>query len=207
MTMPRLGLALIIGCGWLGGCASSPDGGTVAADAQKPEAHVASDAPSPCADLPAEVFEEYHEDGSVKVREEAVIGEDGEPILHGTVTHWWPNGQPKLELSFDCGVKDGTKRTWWPSGQLWSVGQTIDGKDHGTWTTWDENGTKLREFSLEHGVWHGPYGVWHPNGQKKLEFRFINGVRQGRMTMWDEQGNLVREVDYIDGEEQPMPGP
>lgn len=206
MTMPRLGLALIAGCYWLGGCAASPSGENAASDTQRPAIEDTGDAEGLCEGRPVEVLEEYWEDGSPKIREEVVMGDDGEYILHGTTTHWWQDGQKKMELSFNCGLRHGPKRTWWPNGEPWAVGHTVNGKDHGTWTVWHQDGEKEREFHLDHGVWDGPFTVWHPNGQKKLEFEFVRGLQQGRLTMWDEHGNVVKGVDFVDGQEQPMPG-
>ena len=229
MTMPRVGLAFVVGSCWLAGCATAPkesptapeappstterepiptEGSSPAAGAPLTLPEVRDIAEQPlniCAHRPVQVREEFWEDGGPKVREEVVVDDEGNYIRHGATVHWWSSGNKKLEMTWNCGVKAGTKRTWWEGGERWSEGSFLDGKDHGTWTMWYPDGTKAREFTLDRGAWHGPFTQWYPNGQKQLELEFVNGLQQGPLTRWDQEGNIIYQVDYVDGEEQPMP--
>lgn len=150
-------------------------------------------------------LESYYLDGRLQRRQQTVKDEDGREIAHGLTAEFYEDGQKKLEVHFDCGVKHGPRITWHPNGQIWSQGEHIHGKDHGTWTVWNEDGTKAQEFTVKDGVWDGPFNQWHANGKKKLEVEYVNGMRQGMLTAWDEDGRVITRVEHVDGKPQPTP--
>jgi len=161
--------------------------------------------PAACDGKPIERVEEYWADGTLKIREEVVIDEDGAQIPHGLTTYFWENGNKKSELSFNCGVQDGPRQTWFDDGQPWSAGEYINGKEHGLWTLWYQTGAKAQQFSMTHGAWDGAQTFWYPDGRKKMEVVWVKGKRQGPLRIWDSEGKLVSQQDYVDGIAQPTP--
>lgn len=147
----------------------------------------------------------YMTDDGIRVEQQGVRGADGVFILHGSTTHWWKNGQKKLEIHHRCGVKHGTKKAFFPNGDKWNEGGYVDGKGDGTWREWYNNGHKSQEFTMDHGAWNGVQRGWHSNGVQRLEVDWVAGRRQGLMRIWDEQGTLRRTVEFVDGDIQPSP--
>lgn len=165
----------------------------------------AMDQPAVCDDKPVERVGENWSDGSPKSQEEIVTDEDGNEILHGLTTHYWPNGQKRLEMEYNCGVQDGPRLTWYKDGSLWSQGEFANGRDHGHWVVWYPDGSKSQEFTMVHGAWHGTHTMWDYDGHKRREVHWVQGMRQGTLRIWDEENNLVSEAHYVDGIEQPTP--
>jgi len=223
MIALRLTTAVVIGCCFCCGCASSGSGvrkevvsgegqsqtpdtveaaqATAAKDVDAPDAGAAS----PCVGRPVERVEEEWEDGMPRFWQEVAIDEDGSQIPHGLTTQFWPNGQKKLEMMYNCGLREGPRRSWYEDGSLWAVGEFKNGRDHGTWEVWYPDGTKSQEFTMDEGAWHGTHTTWHPNGQKRSEVLWVHGQRQGPARVWDEDGNLVKVDHYVDNVRQPMP--
>ncbi|MBU0717375.1 MAG: toxin-antitoxin system YwqK family antitoxin [Planctomycetes bacterium] len=207
MTALRLTGTLLVALSCIAGCATSPsDKKPTPAQPVADSPPTTTDAPAEwCAGRPVEVLEEYWDDGSPSVREEVVVDDDGEYVRHGQTTHWYQNGQKKLEIRFNCGLRHGKKEAWYADGAPWSVGYFVNDRDDGTWTVWHPDGTKAREYNMREGAWHGPFATWHPNGQPQLKGEYVAGLQQGVWVMWDEQGNVLKQAEYIDGKEQPLP--
>jgi len=157
-----------------------------------------------CDGLETETVSHVTDDG-IRVEQQGVRGADGVLILHGVTTHWWKNGQKKLELHHRCGVKHGSKKAFFPNGDKWNEGGYVDGKGDGAWREWYNNGHKSQEFTMDHGAWNGVQRGWHSNGVQRLEVDWVAGRRQGLMQIWDEQGTLRRTVEFVDGDIQPSP--
>jgi antitoxin component YwqK of YwqJK toxin-antitoxin module len=187
-------LLLFTGPFWLSAC--TPADGPVWSD--EPESPVAA-----TSNAKIETREEFDADGNLFRRSEGITDAEGNFILHGTVTLFYPNGQKKTELNYINGLTHGPRASWYQSGQPWILGQYVDGREHGTWTVWYENGRKSRESHYEHGAWHGTFVEWHRNGQKRHEVSYVRGVKQGTETYWDEEGVVVRQTEYVDGVPQP----
>lgn len=214
-----LSMTLVMGCCWTWGCATpstrdttasrdatnSADAAIVERAAAGPEAPDAMSDSTECADRPIERVEELGPDGTLRFREEVVIDDEGNEIPHGLTTQFWPNGQKRLEMEYNCGVKDGPRVTWYQDGKIWSQGAFADGRDHGHWVVWFPDGTKSQEFTMIRGMWHGVHTLWDATGQKRREVAWVNGKRQGPLRVWDEEGNLISEEQYVDDIEQPTP--
>lgn len=158
-----------------------------------------------CDGKPIERVEEYWPDGSPRFLQEVVIDEEGNEIPHGLTAQFWPNGQKKLELEYNCGVRDGQRVAWYEDGKLWSQGEFVNGKDHGHWIVWFSDETKSQEFTMVHGAWHGVHTVWGANGTKRMEVEWVDGKRQGPLKIWDADGNLFSADHYVDDIRQPTP--
>lgn len=209
MKVPWIGLGISIGSCCVVGCAAPKRAENVTAHAGQPvpQPQTSSAKPSPatrCDDLTAETVTNTTPDG-VWTTEQGVWDGDKNFVLHGTTTHFWPDGNKKLELGYRCGVKHGPKRAWYPDGQPWNSGAFLDGKGHGVWTEWFPSGVKSQEFTLDHGAWNGMQTSWHQNGKKKMQVAWVNGQRQGPFTIWDDVGNALKRVDFVDGNPQPTP--
>ncbi|UCE60996.1 MAG: toxin-antitoxin system YwqK family antitoxin [Phycisphaerales bacterium] len=227
MTTPRCTMAAFVGLCWLFGCVAptnGPDANTVRGrqTSQTPEDEGKASAPTDaevgathesdtqtdvCKGRQIQRVEESWDDGTPKLWQEIVVDENGNQVPHGLTTQFWDNGQKKLEMQYDCGVRHGPRHSWYEDGSQWAVGEFLNGKDHGTWTVWYSDGSKSQEFTMIEGAWHGKHTVWHPNGKVRSEVVWDHGRRQGPVRYWDEYGNLIKEDHYVDNIRQPMPRP
>ena len=173
MTTRVIGIALIAGCCWLGGCATgkavdrdSPGDRQVLtevstpADARTEARTVPAESKEP--GKPIEVIEERWPDGNLKVRREVRRDEEGNAIPHGTTVTWWEDGQKKTELSFVDGVKHGPRIAWYRNGQMWSEGTYDHGEPSGTWTLWYSDDAVQRVWHYDaNGAYHGMFEDWY----------------------------------------------
>jgi antitoxin component YwqK of YwqJK toxin-antitoxin module len=83
----------------------------------------------------------------------------------GRWTAWYPNGQKKLQGSYQDGEADG-RFTWWhPNGQKMAEGEYQSGKRHGPWRFWHSNGHKHLLGDYEYGQAEGPWQAWTADGR------------------------------------------
>ncbi len=196
-------------CFLFGGCADRSPSSDIKMATDKPVVSTPTQntlvAFNACDDLPIVTVEERYDDGQLSLRQQVVIGEDGEQIPHGLMTYYWQNGNKKLEMEYHCGFKHGFRAAWHRDGNPWSVGEHRYGKDHGEWIVWYANGEKQQQFSIDNGIWNGPFTSWHLNNQKKMSVQYVGGQREGPLRLWDDRGNLLREIHYADDKVQPSP--
>jgi antitoxin component YwqK of YwqJK toxin-antitoxin module len=161
--------------------------------------------PQPVLPAPGTILvqDENYDGGAVATRRTGYKDENGEFVIHGTLTNFWENGQKKSEINFVHGVRHGLRQAWYQGGQLWSEGHYVNGKEHGTWMVWFPDGRKAQEIGFDHGAFHGPYKEWYVNGFPKKEFNYIRGKKHGLMRIWDEEGVLRDETMYVDDIPQP----
>ncbi len=210
MTEKKCSFVLgLVTCLLVAGCSTgAPSSKVSMAQAETNEAVPATEAYSgihACDGLPIVVVEEKYDSGQLSLRQEVVIGEDGEQIPHGLMTHYWQNGNKKLQMEYKCGQKHGLRAAWHQDGKPWSVGEHRYGRDHGEWIVWFADGKKQQQFTIDNGTWQGPYTSWHTNGQVKRSVDYVDGLRQGPSRLWDDKGNLAREIQYADDAVQPSP--
>lgn len=193
----RVIMACVASCFWLGACAGpekTTDRGGVATE---------RDLTGGEHEYPTEVREEHHDDGTLSVRTEGYVDDQGNFVSHGRTTAFWPNGRKKLEITYVHGMKHGPRTAWYENGQVWSQGRFVNNRTDGALIEWFPTGRKASEMHIVDGALHGMFAEWHPNGQMKLRVEFVKGQRQGTMTEWDENGVIVKETDYVDGVAQP----
>ena len=77
-----------------------------------------------------------------------VTFKDGKP--DGLTTHWYKNGQKKIEETYNDGKRDGAWTQWRANGQKEYEGTYKDGKLDGLMTEWYENGQKQTEETYKH---------------------------------------------------------
>lgn len=84
----------------------------------------------------------------------AALADD--PPRDGTYVEKWPDGKPKLEVTYK------------------------DGKRHGTLKRWHENGQLAAEEEYEDGKWEGRRAAWWENGQVQFDWQYHDGkLRKG----------------------------
>lgn len=118
---------------------------------------------------PFEFIEEVYPDGTSKLIK--YYKTDTKEVLISE-THYYQDGQKKMEGSFKNDKRDGQWTYWYPDGKLWSKG-----------------------FYKE-GVNHGLKSVWHENGQKYYEGQMTDNKRTGIWKFWDPDGTLLKEINY-----------
>lgn len=134
---------------------------------------------------------------------EVVYLDDGSRVAHGAMTYFWPNGDPKTEVTYVCGVRHGPRASWHDNGKLWQQGEYFNNKENGVARVWAYDGTLLQEWTMVHGAWHGTNREWHLNGRLKTQVEWINGKRQGPQIYWAEDGTKIKRIDYHNGVPQP----
>jgi hypothetical protein len=124
---------------------------------------------------PAQTNREKYPNGKLKVSWGSRTGANGDYVLHGPQTWYYPNGKKKYEANFEDGKKVGAENYWLPDGKLlWNWQH--DGRD----------GT---------AVWT----QYWSNGQKKHESHWRGFVAEGTATAWDRQGRVTRRVEFKNG--------
>ena len=92
-----------------------------------------------------------------------VTFKDGKP--DGLTTHWYKNGQKKIEETYN------------------------DGKNEGKYTSWYENGQKKKEETYKDGQRDGAWTQWRANGQKEYEGTYKDGELISEK-YWNEDGSV-----------------
>lgn len=152
-----------------------------------------------CGDSGPYVKKEYREDGSLLSVGEYIRGEGAEPVLHGVLREYWPNGQLAFEGRFDNGVPIGSAQRWHGNGALMERTQYQDGLEHGVRTTWWPNGEKESEATLISSRIQGTLRVWHVTGQLAGEYEFADGVKHGSVRSWHLNGKPKAVTSYRNG--------
>jgi hypothetical protein len=118
--------------------------------------------------------QEKYPNGKMKVAWSSRTGANGDYVLHGTETWYYPDGTKKYEVTYQDGKKLGKESFWLPGGVLRSEwDHRPDGT--GTWTHY-----------------------W-PNGRKKIESIWKGFKADGVATHWDQQGKVIQQVTFKDG--------
>jgi|TARA_B100001964_G_scaffold106888_1_gene119432 antitoxin component YwqK of YwqJK toxin-antitoxin module len=126
-----------------------------------------------------------------------VTFKDGKP--DGLTTHWYKNGQKKIEETYNDGKNEGKYTSWYENGQKKKEETYKDGQRDGAWTQWYANGQKEKEETYKDGQKDGAWTQWHANGQKEKEETYKDGQRDGAWTQWRANGQKSWEETYRDG--------
>ncbi|MBA3514031.1 MAG: SUMF1/EgtB/PvdO family nonheme iron enzyme [Pyrinomonadaceae bacterium] len=112
--------------------------------------------------------------GKTKVSWSSRTALNGDYVLHGTETWYYPDGRKKYVVTYQDGKKIGTESFWLPGSVLkWSWEHRPDGT----------------------AVW---IHYWN-NGRKKIESNWRGFKADGAATHWDQQGRVVRELMFKEG--------
>ena len=96
----------------------------------------------------------------------------GKDVKHGRWTAWYPNGQMRVEGTYEQDLAEGQFTWWYCNGQQAAIGNYRKGLEHGAW------------------VW------WHENGQKAVNGQYTDGEMSGDWSHWKEDGQLCEKSDF-----------
>lgn len=68
-----------------------------------------------------------------------------EHIVNGKLIFWYENGQKKMEVFMQLGIKNGPAVSWYENGFKQDEGFFLNGRPIGVWRLWDENGNLTDE--------------------------------------------------------------
>ncbi len=94
-------------------------------------------------------------------------------------THFFLNGNKKIERELKFGRLDGMVTTWRSTGEKRSEVVYVAGIRNGMSTFWWKNGEKMWECDFRNTKKHGAEKSWHNNGQQKSEYVYVNDVKHG----------------------------
>lgn len=124
---------------------------------------------------PAQTHREKYSNGKLKVSWGSRTGANGDYVLHGVETWYYPDGKKKYEVTYQDGKKVGAENYWLPNGGLLWNWQHDAQNDTAVWTQY-----------------------WS-NGQKKYESHWRGFVAEGTATAWDRQNQVIRRVEFKNG--------
>jgi len=147
---------------------------------------------------------------------------DDQPV--GEMTRFFPTGQVRVIMNYDCSGDNVCARFFWQSGRLAAQGNYVNTQRDSVWTFYREDGTILsrEEFSKgkRNGVeqkfypdgrsiaeeinWvddskHGAWKQFYNSGRQKLSVAYNNDVLEGIYTSWHPNGNKELEGSYQNG--------
>lgn len=118
---------------------------------------------------PFESVEESYPDGTSKLIRYYET-ESKEVLVKAT--HYYEDGQKKMEGAFKNDKRDGQWSYWYPDGKLWS------------------------QAVYTEGVANGLKTVWHDTGEKYYEGQLTNDKRTGIWKFWEADGTFIKEINY-----------
>jgi hypothetical protein len=117
---------------------------------------------------------EKYPNGKVKAEWGSRAAANGDYVLHGRETWYYPDGRKKYEATYADGKKAGTESYWLPNGALkWTWQHRPDGTS--VWTQY-----------------------W-PGGGKKAESTWRDFRAEGVATRWDRSGKVIGKVTFQSG--------
>jgi antitoxin component YwqK of YwqJK toxin-antitoxin module len=129
---------------------------------------------SPVTDDSIQTVTEAYPDGTARsIRRFVRIG-DGQPVLHGSVTFYYPNETIQYSAEFNAGVLVGQELLFRPDGAL-----------------------ALRRSHRSDGV--TVFNRYDEDGRKRSETHWIGHLAHGPAHTWDASGNLVATVFFDQG--------
>lgn len=97
-----------------------------------------------------QVREEFYPDGTRHSLGNYEVRQ-GDTLLHGLRTVWYPDGKPESSERFVHGSRQGYAIRWHANGQMRSVEHYADGEPDGQAMYWDEQGNLVSCYDAEAG--------------------------------------------------------
>ncbi len=117
-------------------------------------------------------------------------------VKHGEEIDYFPNTtQPKLLLSWNDGVLQGSVKTWYENGTLESQREMSDNKKNGLLTAWYRNGALMLLEEYDNDKLQK--GEYYRIGEKVAASKIEKG--KGIATLFTPEGNFSRKVYYQEG--------
>ena len=118
--------------------------------------------------------EERYPNGKVKATWSSRTGANGDYVLHGPETWYYPDGKKKYEVTYQDGRKTGKESFWLQGGVLkWGWNHRPDGTS--TWTQ------------------------YRTDGSKKIESHWRGFKADGLATHWNSKGGVIQQITFKDG--------
>lgn len=108
------------------------------------------------------------------------------------------SGEPKPDISYTSGEKQGLERIYYKNGKLWAETSWINGKRHGTYKEFNEDGSLKQKGEYANDIQIGKQFTYYPNGKIKFEAEFENG-KEKTLKNFTKEGNLDEET-IVDGD-------
>lgn len=153
-----------------------------------------------------ESLEELHEyktglqEGVVKVFDEKGFHhrvytiQDGEK--HGQEMEYFPKTlKPKLLITWNHGVMQGTVKTWYEGGHLQSLTEMSQNKKNGHYTAWYRDGSLMLVEEYENDML--TKGEYYRANEKTPLSKIEKG--KGIATLFDGNGNFAKKITYQEG--------
>ena len=123
---------------------------------------------------PRLTHEEKFPGGRLKATWSSRIGANGDVVLDGPETWFYPDGRKHYEVTYDFGRKIGRETFWRQDGGIaWTWDRRPDSS--GTWTRYWENGQKRTESNWRGLKADGPAVQWDPAGRTVATLRISRG--------------------------------
>lgn len=137
------------------------------------------------------VWESYHDDGEVHLRQEF---DQGTPI--GQQIYYFSKNQPKIITEFKNGKKHGDYIEYHPNGEVSVSGKYHNGREDGEWKEYYENGLIKEVYHFQAGLWHGQYDLFYPNGKIAEKRRYELDNPTGTWEYFDINGLVISTRKY-----------
>ncbi|TWU01399.1 toxin-antitoxin system YwqK family antitoxin [Neorhodopirellula pilleata] len=108
---------------------------------------------------------------------------------------WWNSRFSTQPAGSTEPVRHGLVSTWHPNGQLAFVGTYDQGKQNGEFVWYYENGQPQGRGQIEADAKVGEWTWWHPNGMKEATGYYDAGKPSGTWAAWAANGQLLQRGD------------
>lgn len=165
------------------------------------------------------VVQERWDDGTLRLEYEAIPGEDGAVVRHGSIKQWRADGSLAAKGRYRKGERNSRWYFYFKNGEIQSKGVYKKDLQHGTWHFFFASGAKKErgDFKLGHRVefWQawtedgpedplrsGEYqyqAIPYPSGVAWQEGYLLNGLPQGAWRFWWESGQPQMMGEFLAG--------
>lgn len=115
----------------------------------------------------------------------------------GTYTSHYENGNIKMSISLENGLKHGETRIYFENGNLNEICSYKDNLMDGTWVTYNEKEVKIAVANYKEGKKHGEWKIWDDQGRLIYEMNYADGEKSGTWKRYDPStGEVTSKRDF-----------
>jgi antitoxin component YwqK of YwqJK toxin-antitoxin module len=115
----------------------------------------------------------------------------------GVYTSRFDNGNTRMTMNLEQGLKNGETRIYFESGKLNEICSYKNNLMDGTWVTYNESGMKVAVANYKDGKKHGEWKIWDDQGNLIYEMNYLNGEKTGKWKRYDAStGDLISERNF-----------